>query len=89
MEKHETCTLSKTKTKKDHYLREFLQYKISLQNELQEENSTLLDKLKQQYVLFLLEITNYNLIETANILNASRKVSDQKLKEELSYSFLS
>jgi hypothetical protein len=87
MEKSEPNTIEKTKGKKDIHLQQFLKYKISQYDGPRGEYPYVFEDLKQQYVLFLLEITNYNLTETANILNISRKVSAKKLREEIANAF--
>lgn len=89
MQKFENNTLTRTKPKKNNHFHQFLEYKISLYNGLGGKLPYAFEELKQQYVLFLLEITNYNLTETANILNISRKVSARRLREEIANAFRS
>ena len=66
---------------------------LYLRNRIMDEDGALkrnlpsLEDLKREYVRFLLEVTNHDLTEVANILNVSRAVDGRELREHIISSF--
>jgi ActR/RegA family two-component response regulator len=66
---------------------------LYLRNRIMDEDGALqrnlpsLEDLKREYVRFLLEVTNHDLTEVANILNISRAVDSRELREHIISSF--
>jgi hypothetical protein len=54
--------------------------------DMKEDLPSLVD-LKREYVRFLLEVTDHDLTEVANILNVSRNVDGRELRKQIISSF--
>jgi ActR/RegA family two-component response regulator len=65
----------------------YLQHRLLDGNEDLNQNPPSLEDLKSEYIQFLIEVTDYDLEEVANILNASRAVDDRVLKKLIFSSF--
>lgn len=58
----------------------YLVYLINRMHDAAPEGFPSLDKLKREYIQYLLQFTNHNLNETAKILSISRGMLTRKLK---------
>ena len=65
----------------------YLYYYLGLNKKNSHKNTLpALDRIKKEYIVYLLELTNNNLIETAEILNITQAVLQKELdKYSLGY----
>ena len=65
----------------------YLKHRVLDEDGDMKKNLPSLEDLKREYVRFLLEVTDHDLTEVANILNVSRAVDGRELRKQIISSF--